>query len=310
MTSPDDGVPWYSLVEHWMMSLLHRGDGFAYKRRDQVGRVTGLRAVHPDRVKVGRTADTKIFEIDKKPYTSREILHIPGLSYDGLRGLDPLRLHSRSLSVAADADEFAGSFFSQGDHTRAYISVEETLTDDDAAYLKGQWERFHKGMSNAHELGVLGNGAKYNTVGLDPEQTQLLETRQFEISEMSRLLRIPPHKLYDLSRATFSNIEHQAIEAVTDSIRPWVLRMEAHINNDPDLIPGRGQFVEFQLEGLLRGDTAARYDAYAKAVGGPWMVGNEARRLENLGPLDGLDDVYPAANAPPEAFAPSEEVTV
>lgn len=303
LAAPDDGVPWFSVAEHLMMSLLHRGNGYAFKRRDPVGRVMGLRPIHPDRVKVGRASDgSKVFKIDDQAWTAREILHVPGLSYDGVTGLDPIGLHRSALGVAAAADEFAGRFFGQGDHTRAYISVPQQLTEEQADETKRQWERFHRGMANAHELGVLGNGATYNTVGLDPEQTQLLETRQFEVTEVARILRIPPHKLYDLTRATFSNIEQQSIEAVVDSIRPWVVRIEAHINFDPDLVPGRGQFVEFQLEGLLRGDTATRYAAYAQAVGRPWMLGNEARRLENMPPLEGLDQVAEQGNAPSSQF--------
>ena len=303
LVSPDDGVPRFSLIEHWMMSLLHRGNAYGYKVRDSLGRVVGLRPVHPDRVKVGRSDDgTKVFKIGDAPYTSREILHVPGLSYDGVCGLDPINLHRGSIGVAAAADEFAGQFFTQGDHTRAYIAVPQMLTQDQATDLKDQWAKFHRGMAHAHELGVLGNGAEYRTVGLNPEQTQLLETRQFEVTEIARLLRIPPHKLYDLTRATFSNIEHQSIEAVVDSIRPWVVRIEAHVNNDPDLLPGRGQFVEFELEGLLRGDTATRYAAYSSAVGRPWMLGNEARRLENMAPLPELDSVAEQGNAPAAQF--------
>lgn len=309
LASPDAGVPRFSLVEHWMMSLLHRGNAYGYKVRDAVGRVMGMRPVHPDRVKVGRADDgTKMFKIGDLPYTAREVLHIPGLSYDGVCGLDPISLHRSALGVAAAADEFSGRFFDQGDHTRAYLAIQQTLTAEQANELKSQWESFHRGMQNAHELGVLGNGAEYRTVGLDPEQTQLLETRRFEVTEMARILRVPPHKLYDLERATFSNIEHQSIEAVTDSIRPWVVRLEAHINFDPDLVPGRGQFIEFELEGLLRGDTATRYAAYSSAVGRPWMLGNEARRLENMPPLPELDEVAQQGNAPSSQFDQPQEV--
>lgn len=303
MSRPDVGVTWFALVEHWMMSLLHRGNAYAAKLRDPVGRVTGLRPVHPDRVKLGQASDgTKVYKVGDAAYTAREVLHIPGLSYDGVGGLDPLTIHRSSIGVAAAADQFAGQFFNQGDHTRAYIAVPQQLNQAQADELKALWERFHRGMANAHELGVLGNGAEYRTVGLDPEQTQLLQTRQFEVTEVARILRIPPHKLYDLTRATFSNIEHQSIEAVVDSIRPWVIRIEANVNADPDLLPGLGQFIEFQLEGLLRGDTATRYAAYAQAVGRPWMVGNEARRLENLPPLPGLDVVAEQGNAPASQF--------
>src|SRR5207253_8436781 len=109
-----------------------------------------------------------------------------------------------------------------------------------------------------HRFAVLGNGAEYKTVDLDPSALQLLETRKFSIDEMARIIGVPPHKLYELDRATFSNIEHQAIEATTDSIRPWVVRIEGWINFDPDLMPARN-FLEMELEGLLRGDIETRY---------------------------------------------------
>lgn len=109
------------------------------------------------------------------------------------------------------------------------------------------------------------------------------------------MLRIPPHKLYDLTRATFSNIEHQAIEAVTDSIQPWVERIEAWMNADPHLLP-TGNFIEFNLEGRLRGDTTSRYAAYTASVGAPWQTPNEARKRENMAPIDGGDELLTPLN--------------
>jgi len=306
MSAPDDDMPWFGLVEFLMMSLLHRGNAFAYKTRNLDGQVVGLQPIHPNRVRVGKTGGVKVFRVDGdtgRGYTSREILHIPGLSYDGVLGLDPLRVHADSLGVVAAADEFAGRFFHQGDHTRAYISVPEALSDVEAKVIKEQWERFHAGMLNAHELGVLGNGAEYRTVGLDPEQTQLIETRQFGVTEIARILRVVPHKLYDLENATYSNIEHQAIEAVVDGVRPWVVRIESFMNFDLDLLPGPMQKIEFNIDGLLRGDMKTRYEAYASAVGRPWMSANEARRYENQQPVDGMDEIAPPANASAAAQA-------
>jgi HK97 family phage portal protein len=302
---PDVETPWFALVEGWMMALLHKGNAYSYKVRDAQSRVVGLRPIHPDRVKPGRDPQTglKVFQIDGRTdvgYTSREILHIPGLSYDGVIGLNPIAVHGEALGLAAAADEYAARHFGQGSHVAAYISVPQTLSDDQAAELKAQWERFHKGLVNAHEFGVLGNGGEYKTISLNPQEAQLLETRKFGVTEIARLLGVVPHKLYDLERATFSNIEHQAIEAVTDGVMPWAIRMEAFVNFDPDLYPDSGgSFLEFQIEGLLRGDTAARGEFYSKAVGGPWMAGNEARRLENLPPMDGLDEVLSPLNMTP-----------
>lgn len=292
---PDTETPWYALIELWMMSLLHKGNAYGYKVRDFDGVVVGLRGLHPDRVKPGQDPDTgmKVFQIDNRTdvgYTTREILHIPGLSYDGIIGLNPIQVHAEALGLVAGADEYAGRYMGNGTHVDSFITTDAVLTDEQANLMKSQWMRMHQGLLNAHEVAVLGGGAKYETITLNPEQAQLLQTRKFGVTEVSRMLSLPPHKLYDLERATFSNIEHQSIEAVTDGVVPWVNRIEAWLNFDPDLTVGTN-YLEFQIEGLLRGDTASRYAAYSQATGRPWMTAAEARRLENLPERDGLDDV-------------------
>lgn len=288
---PDVEVPWEALVETWMMALLHRGNAYAWKVRNASGQVVGLRPLHPDRVKVGQDPDTgqKVYEIDRKiPATRREVLHILGLSDNGVIGLDPIAHHLETLGRHAAAAEYAGRSFGSGTHMQAYVSVPQTLTDEQARDLKAQWERFHRGMQNAHEFGVLGNGAEYRTVSLTPEQQQLLETRKWDVTEVAQILRIPPHKLYELTRATFSNIEHQAIEAVMDGIRPWVERIETWLAFDRDLLPLTNH-VEFQLEGLLRGDTKSRYESYEIGIRSGWLTPATAARLENQPAPDELD---------------------
>lgn len=302
---PDVELPRFGLIEQWMMALLHKGNAYSFKLRNSSGQVVGLRPIHPDRVKPGLASDgTKVFQIDNRTdvgYTTREILHIPGLGDDGLVGLNPIQYHAESLGLIAAADQYAARFFGKGAHLRAYITLPQTLDETQATALKQQWERFHAGV-HADEFGVLGNGAEYKTISLDPQQTQLLETRKFSVTEIARILGVVPHKLYDLERATFSNIEHQAIEAVTDSIRPWVVRIEAYVNFDRDLLAGADpvrNFIEFQLEGLLRGDLKSRYEAMAIAIGRPWKVPNEARRLDNEAPIDGGDTLYAPMNFAP-----------
>lgn len=291
---PDIDTTWYGLVEHWCVSLLNRGNGFAYKLRNPVGQVTGLRAIHPARVRTGRASDgSKVFEVDngrgeRVALTTREILHIVGLSTDGTIGLDPLSVHAEALGIAIAADEYAGRSFGQGSHLQAYITLPGTLKEEEANRVKAQWERFHRGMANVGEFGVLGNGAEYHTVSLTPANLQLLESRTYGVLEIARILRIPPHKLYELTRVTFSNIEHQAIEATTDSVRPLVRRIEEAVNNDVDLMPGRN-FVEAQLEGLMRGDAASEAAAMAAAITGGWMTPQQAARIKNLPAPDELD---------------------
>lgn len=288
---PDNETPWLTLVEHWMMAMTHRGNAYAFKIRNEVGQVVGLRAVHPDRVKRGIASDgSKVFQIDNRQdvgFTTREILHIPGLSLDGVWGVDVITYMAQAIGTASAAEEFAASSFGQGNHLQAYISLKESLSPEQATATKALWERFHKGMANANELGVLGNGAEYRTVSLTPEQQQLLETRGFEVTEMARIIGVPPHKLYDLSRATFSNIEHQGIEAVTDSIMPWVRRIETYVNFDPHLMPV-DNFIEMDPAGLLRGDAASEAASLQAAITGGWMTPQRAAQIKNLPAPDDL----------------------
>lgn len=307
-SSPGDELTWYGVIEFVMMSLLHRGNAYLFKQRGPSGQVVGLVPVHPDDVKPGVTSGRKVFLIrastgDELPYTSREIWHVPALSNDGWFGLDPIRTFADSAGAVIAADDYAAKSFKGESRLAAYIQIPGKLDKAEAERVYEDWQKLHAGM-DARRFGVIGDGAEYKTIGLDPQQTQLLESRRFGVSEVARLLGVVPHKLYDLERATFSNIEHQAIESVTDSIRPWAVRLEAWFNADRQLIPV-SNFIEFELEGLLRGDTKTRYEAYSAAVGGPWLEVNAARRLENLPPIEGGDDVLQPLNmttteAPPE----------
>lgn len=280
---PDVEQPWFGLVEHMMMSLLHKGNSFSFKIRNAAEQVVGLREIHPDRVTVGVAPDgTKRFMIDRSEvvYTTREILHIPGLAYDGRVGINPVQCLAEPLGAAIAADDYAQRFFGNGTHVGGLISVPQELDSTQAQRLRAEWDQFHQGLLNAHKTGVLSKGATYQRISLSAADTQLIESRQFGIAEVSRMLRIPPHKLYELSRATFSNIEHQAIEAVTDSLQPWVERIEAWMNFDRDLLPP-GYFIAASLEGKLRGDTMARYSSYTQAINAGWMSPATAARLEN-----------------------------
>lgn len=290
---PDVETTWFSLVEFWLMSLLHKGNAFSFKVRNPIsGQVVGLRMIHPDRVKVGQASSgLKLFEIDQRKdvaYTTRDILHIPGLSYDGVCGLNPLQYHADALGTIAASEEFAARSMGKGVMDKAYLKLPQTLTNEQANAMASVLEAQHAGLNNAGKLAVLGGGAEYATIGLDPQSTQLLESRKYGVSEVSRLLRIPPHKLYDLDRATFSNIEQQSIEAVIDGIRPWCTRIESWVNNDPDLMPPRN-FIEFNLEALLRGDLQSRMEAYSAGVLAGIYMPSEPRAKENLPYIEGSD---------------------
>lgn len=310
MRQPDLELPWYALVEFWMMSLLHSGNAFAFKLRNPVGQVIGLREIHPDVVTTGLAPDgSKRFLVGDDydtQWTTRDILHIPGLTYNGRFGLNPIRYNADVLGSVAATDEYGARFFANNTNLGGIISVEHAMTNDEAKTLKAQWEEFHQGIVNAHRTGVLSKGAKYERVTLNAADSQLIETRQYGVLEVSRLLRLPPHKLYELSRATFSNIEHQSIETVQDCYQLWCERIEAHVNADRDLtVPGT--YIEFTLEGRLRGDTASEYAALAQATGRPWMSMNEARTRKNLPRVDGGDEIVVPLNMAPLGGAPAPQ---
>lgn len=299
MKKPDIETPWYSLIEFMMMSLLHKGNSYNFKIRNPAGQVVGLRKIHPDRVKPGQASDgTKVFQLDGREdltFTGREILHIPGLSYDGIVGLNPIQYGAETLGVVAAANESAARSFGAGSGIDAFLSIPETLTTDEANKLKAVWEQQHRGLINAHELAILGGGAEYKTIGLNPEDAQLLESRQFGVTEVARLLRLPPHKLYDLTHATYSNIEHQEIAATTDGIRPPVQRIEAWFEFDPDLMPPEN-FIEFDLKGLTRGDLKSEYEAYGAGIAGGFIMPAEPRERLNLPYVEGSKVLFQPMN--------------
>jgi HK97 family phage portal protein len=285
LAAPDLEQTWYGIVEYLMVAMLNRGNGFCFKLRNGADQVVGLREIHPDRVTTGIAPDgTKRFLVDKDPfvYTTREILHVPGMVIDGGRfGCNPIAMMADSLGAVIAADDYSQRFFASGTHVGGIISVPQALTADQAKDWKHIWDSFHEGLVNAHKTGVLSGGATYNRISLSAAESQLLEARQFGVTEVCRMLGVAPHKLYELSRSTNNNIEHQGIEAVTDSIRPWTQRIENALNADVDLVLP-GHYVEAELAGLMRGDSAAIAASLGAQVTGGWMMPSTAARLQNL----------------------------
>lgn len=277
---PDVELTWKLSVEFVVQSLLNRGNAYLGKLRNDLGQVVGLRVIHPDRVKVGQADNgTKVFSVDRQPYTSREILHVLGPWHNGVVGLDVISAMTDAIGTIKAAENYAASTFGSGDMTQTYMAVPGELTRDQAEELYRAYMGLHSGR-DGRRFAVMANGAELRTVSLSPEQTQLLDTRRWSVIVVAQVLRVVPHKLYELSRATFSNIEHQAIESVTDSMQPWVERLEDAFNNDADLLPN-GNFIEFAIEGKLRGDIKSRYEAYGAGIRDGWLTPAAAARLEN-----------------------------
>jgi HK97 family phage portal protein len=269
-----------------------RGNAFARKVRVR-GQLRELLPVNPSTVTVTRRNDWEPlyrFEGDAREYGRADVLHVAGLSSDGLCGVSPIRLHRESVGLALATLEHGSKLFGNAARPSGVLQVPTALSD--AAYdrLKESWETAHGG-ENMHRTALLEDGTKWQQVGMTSEDAQYLETRKFQRSEIAGIFRVPPHKIADLERSTFSNIEHQSLEYVTDSLLPRLIRWEQRLNADL-LTPAEQEefFFEHLVDGLLRGDSKSRYAAYQSAINTGWMSPNEARIRENLNPVDGLDD--------------------
>jgi HK97 family phage portal protein len=218
----------------------------------------------------------------------RAVIHIVGFGSNGVQGYPLVDMLCETFGAALATNESASQFFGQGMMLGGVLEAPEDISDKAYTRLK-EWRAENSGLSNAHRLAILEEGMKYNPIGVEPEKAQLLETRKFQVIEIARILRIPPHLLYDLDRATYSNIEEQGIDFVTYTLMPWMRRWELELRRKlfNSLELKQGFYVKFNPAALLRGDTTKRYAAYAVALNNGWLNVDEVRALEDLPPLPG-----------------------
>lgn len=305
----------FTFKETMMGHLLLRGNAFAELEYDGGGRVRGLWPLNPDKTKVDRLNGELVYVVTlpdgtQKTLHNSRVLHIVGMGFDGLRGYDPIRLMREAVGLGLAAEEYGGRFFGNGAKPGGVLEHPGSLNDESLKNLRNSWEEMHQGLDKQHRIAILEEGLTYKQIGIAPEEAQFLETRKFQVNEIARFFRVPPHMLGDLERATFSNIEHQSIDFVVHSIRPYLVRWEQAINTS--LFGKEGQkkyFAEFTVDGLLRGDIKSRYEAYNTGIQAGFLNRNEVREMENRNPVDGLDEyLVPLnmANAEQEEEQPEE----
>lgn len=218
---------------------------------------------------------------------AEKMLHIPGLSFDGLCGISVISSARNAAGLGMAAEEFGARFFGNSSRPSGYLKVPPGVKKDDARAVLNAWNDSNQGLDNAARTAMLLNGAEWQKMGLTNDEAQFLETRKFQVTEIARMFRVPPHMIADLERATFSNIEHQALQYVVHTLRPWLVRIEQELNRK--LFAGRNLCAEFSVQGLLRGDIKARSDYYVKGRQWGWLSANDIRDLENMNPIDGGD---------------------
>ena len=277
---------------------IDHGNAYAEIVRDSNGFPTELWPLMPDRTHPRLTTESTLYYetwmLDGTPriLMPDQILHIPGLGWSGLKGYPLLQLAAESIGLHAAQRNYAGAYFKNGGHVSAVMETDGHLDDAAIKRLTDEVNKSYTGVNNAHRIALLEYGVKMRTLNSTHEDAQLIESMKFSIEEWARWFNVPPHKLKDLSNATFSNIEHQSIEWVTDSIRPWAIRFEQEFNRKL-FFQKRVFYTKHVVDGLLRGDLKSRFDAYAVARNWGWMSANDIRELEDRDPLPGdIGDIY------------------
>jgi len=280
----------FNFREQMMTSLLLWGNAYARIVRDGRGHVAELWYLKPNAMTIRRT-DEGFLEYDyltdkgaTVTYKPEDIFHVKGLSFDGVKGLSPIGQAREAIGLALSTEEYGAKFFGNGARPGGIIEFPGTMKDPDK--VRESWNKTFQGAANSHRVAVLEQGAKFQTVGLPPEESQFLETRKFQINEICRIFRVPPHLVGDLEKATFSNIEHQSIEFVQHTVRPWLVRWEQEIGRSLLDDGERGlYFAKFNVDGLLRGDYAARMRGYSIGIQNGFLSPNCVRALEDLDPI-------------------------
>ena len=273
--------------------LCLHGNAFIAIRRNEAGQPVKLIPVHPDRVEVKVYKDEKFYTIDqgKETFDDTEMIHILGLSFDGIIGKSVIEAARESIGLGLAADQFGGSFFGNGANVSAILTHPGRLSDEAYKRLMASWARRYSGLDNAHKTAILEEGMNLQKVSISPQESQFLETRKFGVEDIARFFRIPLAYLGSLENSsTRANIEEQGIQFQRNTVLPWVKRWEAEFNRK--LFPGQEDyFIRMNMDGLLRGDISSRYSSYAVARQWGWLSVNDIRKHESLEPIDG-GDVY------------------
>ena len=293
----------YSWRETAQHHLLLRGNTYSQLVRDTSGRISEVWLLDAEKVRVERSKnDGQLFYIYRNESTllRDEVLHIPGLGWDGISGYSPMEIAVQEFGYSIAVKEYGSEFFKNDGTPGGYLGFPAgyKLKDKEAIdRLKHSWNSAHTNWGDKHKIGVLEDGAEFKQTTLPPEHMQFIESQKFSVTDIARIFRVPPHMIGDLSHATFSNIEEQSIDFVTNSLRPWLVRWEQNLNNQ--IIPENQQdefFFEFNINGLLRGDFETRAKGYRTFIEMGSMSQNEVRALENFNEVDGGDDYWVPLN--------------
>jgi len=296
--------------------LALRGNAFNQIITNPRGEIIELMPIHPDRVKIELLPSGEYrYRISDRSGTEvilprGEVWHLRGLSSDGLMGMSPIELARENLGTALAAQGYGARFFANdAKPTGGWIEFPGSFKDSEAKKVFRESYQQAQSGSNRGKVLVLENGMKFHEVGVTNKDAQFLELRKFQITDVARLFRVPPHMIADLDRATFSNIEQQSLEFVMHTMTPWAERWEASIQSEL-LLESDDIEIEFDFANLMRGDASSRSSYYQSGIQNGWLTRNEARIAENLNPIDGLDQPLRPLNMVEEDVAEDLEIDI
>lgn len=292
--------PWQTAQEFrdWMTGLyLHYGASYAEIRAGARGPVSELWPLHSSRMEVERLSDGRLRYIYREPdgrvttYRQEQIFALRFTTDDGIHPIPTFRIFQNAIGLAQALEAHGSMYFGNGARPGIVLESDNPVPVEAAERLRESWERMHRGPDRAHRTAVLPAGVKAHELSGSNEAAQFLETRQYQVIEICRAFRVPPHMIQDLTRSTYSNIEVQGTEFVQHCLLPHLKRWEAAISRDL-IEDDETYFAEHNVSGLLRGDHASRSAYYVSAIQNGWMSINEVREMENLNPLGAEGDAH------------------
>lgn len=293
--SPNPEMTSLQWREASMAHLLLYGNSYTEIVRDLDGNCVELWPIDPTIVAPARTEQGELYydlNRGKSFITNANMLHISGLSFDGISGMSPIALARQSLGLSMAIEQFGAGYFGRGARPGGVLTFPGQLSPEARQNLRRSFEELHAGGANSHRVALLEAGLKWEAIGVPPDDSQFLQSREFQVVEVCRWFNLPPHKLKDLNKTSYNSLEQMNLEFVTDTLRPWLVRWEQALNRKVIRPNERGNlFFEHNVEGILRGDQAARFQAYSVGRNWGWLSVNEIREKENMNPVSG-GDVY------------------
>ena len=287
-----------TFFEFIMLSICTEGNSYVQIVRNNSGTPVQLICLSPSDVTVVINDNELFYQVDGgSVLDSSDVLHFKTITDDGVTGLSPIDQCAKALNWGVSLEEFGSTFFSNGAKPSSILQTDRALSDTALQRLKTSFNNNYGKLKNSNSTIVLEEGLTFKPISISPEQAQFLSSRQFSIEEVARIFNVPPHMLKDLSKSSFNNIEMQSQEFVTYTLMPYITRIEQEMNLKLFRTNELGKtFVEFNVNGLLRGDVKSRTEAYKTAITNGYMSINEVRQKENLNSIEGGDKHFMQMN--------------